>query len=98
MIHNKEVLEERLINLFSEPRYKAVRQIPFGDRSDLQHELQMEFDYAMKSIAMEFDRTGSVEYILENGSDQSQTLYTIEDLEKRSLEELEFILNKIENK
>ena len=98
MIHSKEVLKARLEKLLSEPHYRAVRQIPFSDRNYIQHDLQMEFDYAMQSLAMEFDRTGSVEYILENGSDQSQTLYTIEDLSHRTLDELTFIINKIENK
>ena len=95
MTYTKEVLKARLIELLNVESYKELRQIPYSDRNYVQQDLQMEFDYAMQTIMNEWDRQEKVEWIVNNGSNDTETLYTYGDLDYRDDEDLDFIINKI---
>ena len=95
MTTQKEVLKARLIDLLNVESYKKLRAIPFGDRNYAQQDLQMEFDYKMQSIMNEWNRQDKVEYIVNNGSNDTETLYTFGDLDYRNDADLDFIINKI---
>ena len=97
MTAQKEVLKARLVNLLNVESYRAVRQISFSDRNYKEIAIQQEFDYKMRNIMQEWDRQEKVQYIMSNGSDNTCTKYTFNDLDYRDNEDLDFIITKIDN-